>query len=415
MNDIFVARQPIFDARQNVVGYELLYRADGSSDAASGTSAVAMSSSVIVDGVLGLGLNNLVEGKTAFINLSEEMILDGAAELLDPHQVIIELLETVNPTGPLIDACRGLTEKGYRLALDDFVYNKAFEPLLELAEVVKVDVIQSSGDMEHTLERLRPFGVKLLAEKVENKEVHDRCVAQGFEFFQGFHYFRPETLTKKDLSSQTVAVIRLMNLLQDPRVMDGTIEEAFKSGPGLTYKLLRIVNSASLGSRGVESIPHAMRLLGRDPLYRWLCLLMMTVGAGGGEMLSEMVKAALVRGHMCEAVSEVVRTPGNRDLPAGGSMFLIGLFSDIEMLLGVLVEEILDDINVSSTVRAAILDREGPGGIILAAVEAYTDADWERANIEIGRLGADLHALFDIYAASIRWAGERMAFHTQDE
>ena len=114
----------------------------------------------------------------------------------------------------------------------------------------------------------------------------------------GFVYFRPETLTTKDLSSQTIAVIRLMNLLQDPSVRDRTIEEAFKCGPGLTYKLLRIVNSASFGGRGVQSIPHAMQLLGREPLYRRLCLLLMTNGSGGGEMRTEMVKAALVRARM---------------------------------------------------------------------------------------------------------------------
>ncbi len=205
-----------------------------------------------------------------------------------------------------------------------------------------------------------------------------------------------------------------MNLLQDPSVTDRIIEEAFNAGPGLTYKLLRIVNSASLGGRGVQSITHAMRLLGRDPLYRWLCLLLMTDGAGGGEMQTEMVKAALMRGHMCETVSEVVRSPMNRDVPVGGSMFLIGLFSDIEMLLGVPVEEILEDINVTNTVRAAILDREGPGGTILAAVAAYLDADWERAQSEMDRLGADSHTLFHICVDSIRWVGERMAFHTQD-
>ncbi len=415
MNDIFVARQPIFDAKQNVVGYELLYRADGSSHAASGASAATMSSSVIVDGVLGLGLDILTDGKTAFINLPEEMILQGAAELLDPQQVVIELLETVSPIPPVIDACRDLRKKGYRIALDDFVYSEAFAPLLELAEVVKVDVIERSGDMDDTLERLRPFGVKLLAEKVENKQVHDRCVAQGFEFFQGFHYFRPETLTKKDLSSQSVAVMRLMNLLQDPGVTDRAIEEAFKTGPGLTYKLLRIVNSAALGGRGVQSIAHAMRLLGREPLYRWLCLLLMTDGAEGGEMQTEMVKAALVRGYVCESVSELVRNPMNPDVPPGGSMFLVGLFSDIEMLLGVPLEEMIEDINLTDTVRAALLDRAGPGGTILAAVDAYCDADWKLAESEMGRLGAKLHTLFDIYMDSITWAAERLAFHKQEE
>ena len=214
MKDIFVARQPIFDVNQKVVAYELLYRGDGSADAAGGASAEAMSSSVIVGGVLGLGLNVLTEGQTAFINLSEQMILDGAAELLDPEQVVIELLETVNPTEAVIEACQSLVDQGFRLALDDFVYDESFDPLLELAEIVKVDVIETSGDMPRVLERLEPFGVKLLAEKVENKGVHDRCVEQGFELFQGFHYFRPETLTKKDLSSQSIAVMRLMNLLQ---------------------------------------------------------------------------------------------------------------------------------------------------------------------------------------------------------
>ena len=205
-----------------------------------------------------------------------------------------------------------------------------------------------------------------------------------------------------------------MNLLNDQNVTDREIEEAFKAGPGLTYKLLRIVNSAALGGRGVQSISHAMRLLGRDPLYRWLCLLLMTAGGGGGEMQTEIVKAALIRGYACEAIGEVVRNVMNVNVPAGGSMFLIGLFSDTELLLGVPVVEILQDINVTDIVSAAILDREGPGGTILAAVEAYVDADWGRAKSEMARLEVDLSALFQIYKDAITWASERMAFHTLD-
>ena len=132
-------------------------------------------------------------------------------------------------------------------------------------------------------------------------------------------------------------------------------------------------------------------------------------------MQTEMVKAALIRGYACEAVGEVVRNVMNADVPAGGSMFLIGLFSDTELLLGVPVVEILQDINVTDTVSAAILDREGPGGTILAAVEAYVDADWGRAKSELGRLEVDLSALFQIYMDAITWASERMAFHTMDD
>ena len=363
MKDVFVARQPIFDARQNRVGYELLYRANASSNTASAATEAEMASSVIMNGVVGLGLDVLTEGQTAFIKLSEDMVLERAAELLDPDQVVLELLGTVNPTEQVIDACRLLTEKGYCLALEDFVYDEAFDPLLELAEVVKVDLIRSNGDgdVERILERLRPFAVRLLAKKVENKETHDRCVAQGFEFFQGYHYFRPETLTKKDLSTQTVAIIGLMNLLHDPGVTDFAIEEAFKADPGLTYKLLRIVNSAAIGSRGVVSIPHAMRLLGREPLHRWLCLLLMTDYAGGGEMHTEMVKAALVRGHMCETVCDVLRTPMTPDLPDAGSMFLVGLFSDMEMLLGMPVVVVVVVVVVTATARTLVREMDNSG------------------------------------------------------
>ena len=137
----------------------------------------------------------------------------------------------------------------------------------------------------------------------------------------------------------------------------------------------------------------------------------MTTGGGDGEIQTEIVKAALLRGRMCESVGDVVRTSRNRDIPAGGSLLLLGLFSDIKMLLGVPVSEILEDIDVTDAVRDAILDHEGPGGTILAAVEGYMEADWDRAEGGIGRLGADVSTLFDIYVDSIAWAGDRMAYH----
>ena len=137
----------------------------------------------------------------------------------------------------------------------------------------------------------------------------------------------------------------------------------------------------------------------------------MTTGGGDGEIQTEIVKAALLRGRMCESVGDVVRTSRNRDIPTGGSLFLLGLFSDIKMLLGVPVSEILEDIDVTDAVRDAILDHEGPGGTILAAVEGYMEADWDRAEGGIGRLGADASTLFDVYVDSIAWAGDRMAYH----
>jgi len=416
VKDIFVARQPIFDARHNVTGYELLYRSGAAEDEAipGELAAAGMSSSVIVDGVLGIGLHTLTDGHTAFINLSQDMILEGVPEVLDPTAVVIEILESVEPSDDIVSACRGLVEKGYTLALDDFVYRDALRPLLELADVVKVDVIESAGHLDGVVDQLRPFEVRLLAEKVENAEAHRHCVDLGFELFQGFHYFRPQTLTRKDLSMESVAIIRLLNLLQDTSTSDRAIEEAFRSDPSLTYKLLRIVNSAALGGRGVQSIGHGLRLLGRDPLYRWLSLLLMTVGAGGGEMRIEMIKASLLRGRLCELIGDHARSAISRDIPSGGALFLVGLFAHMDQILGVGLPEILADIDVTQDVRHALLERTGKAGAILSGVEAYIDAEWTTAERNLADAGIDPTALADLYLDSMMWAGARMAFHQED-
>ncbi len=412
MKDIFVARQPIFDRKRSVVGYELLYRSSSVHSVAGGASEAAMSSSVIVDGVVGVGLQTLTEGKTAFINLSEEMLLDDTADLLDRSSVVLELLESVRPTPEVVAKVEALANRGYRIALDDFVFSEGHAPLLELAHIVKVDVIEAGADLATLVEQVRPYGVELLAEKVENEEVHQRCTELGFSYFQGFHYFRPETLSRKDLSAQTVAIVRVMNMLQDPDTTDRQIEEAFRADPTLTYKLLRIVNSASLGGRGVQSIGHALRLLGREPLYRWMCLLMMTVGAGGGEMRLEMIKAALLRARMCEIVGDTLRSARNRDIPDGGSLFLVGLFSRIDQILGIPVRELLGEVAVTRDVRDALVDGAGKAGQILRVVEAYTDAEWSAAADELAQLGGDDSALPEFYLESLGWAADRLALHT---
>jgi EAL and modified HD-GYP domain-containing signal transduction protein len=373
-----------------------------------------MTSSVLVNSVLGMGLAKLTEGHTAFINLSEDMLFDGTVELLDPDAVVIELLETVRPTPAVVTRCETYAAAGYRFALDDFVFDEAFAPLLQLAEFVKVDVMECGGLLGEIVSRLQPFDVRLLAEKVENKEMHDECVSQGFELFQGYHYYKPETVSTRDPASQSVAIIRLMNLLQDAGVTDRTLEEAFRSDPSLTYKLLRIVNSAALGGRGVESITHALRLLGRDPLYRWLSLLLLSLGRDGGDLRIEIIKAALLRGRMCEVLGDTMRSGARRDIPTAGVLFLVGLFAQIDQLVGAPVEEVLKDIDVAEEVKAALLRREGHAGRILKSTEAYADADWEGAEREIAEAGGDPDVLPEIYLDAVTWAGERVLVNASE-
>lgn len=410
---LFVARQPIFDARYRIRAYELLYRSSADASSVPEDHDDMVASSTIVGGVMSMGLSRLTEGQTAFVNIPEHLLLNDVHELLDPNRMVIELLETVDPTPEVVEKCRSLREKGFRIALDDFAFNERYRPLLELAEIVKIDVLQSAPVLDSLAEELAPFNVTLLAEKVENAEMHERCVELGFELFQGFHYFKPVTLTQRDLATGAASIVRLLAMLDDPNVTDRTLEEAFRSDPSLSYKLLRIVNSAALGGRGVDSIGHAMRMVGRDPLHRWLSLLLLTVGDGGGEMRVEMIKSALQRGRMCEIIGEHARSSFNRDFPDAGALFLVGLFSHLDALLGVPMEKVLDDIEVAREVREALLGYQGKAGRVLDCAIAYTEADWERAETELKNLGVDPAILGDAYLDAVSWAGAHMTFHDQ--
>ncbi|RMH11889.1 MAG: EAL domain-containing protein [Gemmatimonadetes bacterium] len=414
--DIFVARQPIFDARRRVVGYELLYR-DGSGATEAGEyDPTRMSSQVIVDAVLGLGLMSLASGRSVFLNFNREMLLSGVADVLDPDRVVIEVLETVEPDEEVVAACRALTERGFTLALDDFVYTPAWEPLLELAGVVKIDVLSAGEHLDELVERVRPFGVELLAEKVETAAVHRRCRELGFDYFQGFYYFRPETVRGKDLSAQTVAVIRLLNLIRDPRATEATILEAFRSDPGLSYKLLRMVNSAALGGRGVASLGHALRLLGRDPLYRWLSLLLISGRDVRSGERQELLRSAVLRGRMCELLGDVLRRGSrSRDVPQPDALFLVGLFSQLDVLLSVPMDDVLSQIHLAQDLRDALLARAGEAGVLLAAVEAYQRAEWQTARRLLDEVGVDADVLPDLYVDALAWAGNRLALYTEEE
>lgn len=408
MKDIFVARQPIFDRNQRVVAYELLYRSDARTQVAGDLSDQKMTSSVLVNSVLGMGLGKLTEGQVAFINVSEDMLFDGTVELLDPGRVIVELLETVRPTAEVVARSRELVDAGYSLALDDFEYDQSFHPLIELAEIVKVDVMASGHDIDDVVERLGAYDVRLLAEKVESQEEHKRCVELGFELFQGYHYFKPQTVTTRESATQSVSIIRLMNMLRDQTASDRHLEEAFKSDPGLTYKLLRIVNSAAVGGRGIQSIQHALRLLGRDPLYRWLCLLLVSRGRDIGDMRTEIIKAALLRARMCEILGSSLRGVARREMPSAGALFLVGLFAQIDQLVGTPIPEVLEEIDVTDEVRDALLERRGHAGRILASAEAYAAADWKSAEREIREVGGNPDILPGVYLDAVTWASQRV-------
>jgi c-di-GMP phosphodiesterase len=403
--DVFVARQPIFDLRGHVSGYELLYRRSAQSGYADGVSTGQMSRDVVIQTFLEVGLDKITQGKCGYINFAREMLLEGAYELLDPSLVVIELLEDVPADAEVMEACQKLVAGGYQLALDDFVLGAGQDKLLPLAAIIKVDVLNRSPDeIRDAVTPLRRPGVRLLAEKVETAEVHRVCEALGFELFQGFFYSRPEIVGNPGVSVEQTTMIQLMNLLGSDKVSDQEVEEGFRRDASMSYKLLRMLGSAAHGgARGIDSIRYAIRLLGRKTLQRWLSLMFASSFGGGGGTDVELVHTAVLRARFAELLGSRAGRRASAD-----ALFLVGLFSLMDSLLRAPMEEVLARVDLAEPVRKALVDRTGPHAEVLKLVEAYEAGDWAGVTEFAPKVGVPTVQVPGIYLEALNWSREQL-------
>ncbi|MEX2584376.1 MAG: EAL domain-containing protein, partial [Gemmatimonadota bacterium] len=404
--EVFVARQPIFDRSGDVVGYELLYRRSAQSRFADGSDSSQMSRDVVIQSFLEVGLDKITRGKTGFINFGREMLLEGAYELLDPDVVVIELLEDVLNDPEVTSACERLVAAGYRLALDDFVAGSHQEELLSFAGIIKLDVLNRTP--EEIREMVGPLkrrtGLRLLAERVETSEVHEECKQLGFDLFQGYFYSRPEILANRGVSVEHAAIIRLMNLLGSDGATDEDVEEGFRRDASLSYKLLRMLSTAAMGGRGIESIRYAIRLLGRATLQRWLSLLLASSFAAEGGTDVELVHTAVVRARF----TELLGVRSGRAVSSDG-LFLVGLFSLMDSLMRAPMTEVVARVDLAPPVRDALLQRDGPYADFLRLVEAYESGDWEEVTAIAPRMSLSPLDVPEIYLQALTWSREQVS------
>lgn len=400
--DLYVARQPIFTARNELAGYELLYRDSRDAGFANPLDPKRMSSDVIVQNFLEAGVERLTDGKKGFINFTREMLLEEVYRLFDPEAIVIELTEDIPADPEVIAACRKMTGAGYTLALDDFVIGDIQEPLLPDAHIVKVDLLNRSPvAIKRIAAHLRPFFVTMLAERVETGQVAWAAEKQGFTLFQGYYFSRPETIGHRSTSVESLRLLPLLNMIQSDDTPNREIERVFRSDPGLSYKLLQIANSATNGLLGVESIHHALQLVGRDVLHRWLSLLMASSLASSAAHAPELLKSTLHRARFMELIGN-----GRTD---GGSLFLVGLFSNMDALLGMTLHELLTRVRFSDEVQDALLRRESSRYLAwLQLSEAYEEGDWERVGELSEEVGAPVDRFPNLYMKGLQWATEML-------
>ena len=404
VTDVCVARQPIFGTVGDVVGYELLYRRSAAETSARGTDRNTMAADVIVNALLNIGLEQLTSGRSAYFNVTREMLLSRAYTLMPPGSVVVELLENVEPDERIEGECEQLVEAGYSLALDDFVWSSSYRRLLELATIVKVDVLdQPPARLDEIAQQLAPYDVRLLAERVETAEVRAMCAGLGYELFQGYYFARPEIVNNRALVSDELAIIQAMSVMRDPQTSDGEAEAAFTSDIGLSYKLLRMVNSAARGGRGIESIRHALQLAGRSELSKWLALVLVSSIAARGAANRELLHLAVQRGRLCELLG---RSSGaSRDT---GGLFLVGLFSLLDAISGIPMPTLLESISLATPLRQALMERTGPYAGPLTLAEAYERGAWSQVRAGASSSGLDAADVGALYVQSLAWARERL-------
>ena len=399
MPAVYVGRQAIYDRRSRLAAYELLFRS-GRHATAGVSEGDRATAAVMLNALTVFGLDRLVDGLRAFINLTRAFIV-GEYALPAPDRVVLEVLEDVEVDDELIAALTDLRSRGYRLALDDFVFHPHLRPLVELAEIIKIDVLGvSDADVARHVEALRPYPVRLLAEKVETVEQFEACADLGFELFQGYLLGRPEVVEGKDISGTRLGALRVLEQLHSPGAELSELSSVISQDLAVTYKLMRLVNSAHYGlTRRIETVRDALILLGQETVKRWVTVIVL---AQGHDQSPAVIEAALTRARFCELLSS--RTALTRG-PAGRS-FLVGLFSSLDSLLGEPLEKVLEALPLSDDIVAALVYHGGTEGMLLDAVLDYEKQAQDVGDGQHDQPGLEGAEIPEVYLESAAWASD---------
>ncbi|WGG52300.1 EAL and HDOD domain-containing protein [Rugamonas sp. DEMB1] len=404
-NQFFLARQPILNRHQRLVAYELLFRntaerneADFADDAEATATVIAHASE--------LGMGQVVGEQMAFVNVDTVGLMSDFISFLPNNKVILEILETVKATPEVVERVRELKRAGFRFALDDVVADSDdVRTLQPLCDIIKVDIKDMHPGTLRTLARtLKNPQQKLLAEKVETVEEFQQCMAMGFEYFQGYYFARPVILSGKKIAPSQLAILHLLDLLgtdADSHV----IERSVKHDALISLNLLRLVNTPSVGARfRINSVGHALVVLGRRQLQRWLQILLYVKAGQRQEFTSPLLQMATTRGKTIELMMEKLR-PGQRVSADIG--FTVGIMSLMDTLFSIKMSDVLDSVNVLDEVRQALLHRSGDYGSMLSLIEHIELA--ERGPV----LAKMLHELqltpaelYEIQLAAFDWVHE---------
>jgi c-di-GMP-related signal transduction protein len=399
--EALVARQVIFDRERRLYGYELLYRSDPANNAFDGTEAASATMQVLSNALLSIGGEGLLAGKKAFVNFDQTLLAAKMYLILSGDCLVIEILETVEPSAEVVEMCRGIRDQGYTLALDDFVDGPQFQPLTQLAGVIKVDARQTSREeQKRLLNTYQPRGIRMLAEKVETYAEFEWARGVGYDLFQGYFFARPEVLRRKQIPAVKTTCLRLLRELQQAELDFPRLEEMIREDVSLAYKLLRYANSARFTRHEpTHSIAEALLTLGEDEVRRWVALA--TLPKLATNKPGELLKLALVRARFCEQISSPAQIGRPNDA------FLMGMFSVLDALVDRPLDEAIKSVQLGHEISEVLLGI-APDGDRLAnlyrLILAYEAGEWREVEQFSCGCGVPVAMVGKVYLESTAWA-----------
>jgi c-di-GMP-related signal transduction protein len=398
MEDVYVARQPIFDKNKHIYAYELLFR-DGTANHVPDIGGDEATTTLLANTFFTIGMDTLAGGRKLFINYTQNLLEKKIPLLLSKETTVIEILEDVKPCPALIDACEQMAAHGYTIALDDFVYLPELEPLIAMASILKIDFrLSSRAAIDGYVKQLTRSNLCLLAEKVETHDEFDAAREMGFELFQGYFFCKPEIIRGHEIQGSQLNLMMIMAQINSDTFSCDELEKLIVRDMGISYKLFKYLNSAFFArvSR-VASVKQALVYLGEKEIRRFVSLLAMSRLAEGKP--TELVRAACIRGKFCELLG----TEAHEQTPPS-EMFTLGLFSLIDAVMDQPMEKILGELPLSGPITRALVDAKGRLAGYIELVRSYENGRWDRVARLSRALNLNEKTLPGLYLEACKWS-----------
>jgi EAL and modified HD-GYP domain-containing signal transduction protein len=401
INMVYLARQPIFDRQQKVVGYELLFRTGFNNFCGALCDEDRASSKTMLNGFITFGLDLLTGGKPAFINFTANLILDEAAIIFPRELITIEILENVAPSVDIIEACKKMKKHGYVIALDDFEYAPELQPLVDLADIIKVDFrLTDKAARKRLMTKIENGHLKFLAEKVETQEEYAEALEMGFSYFQGYFFSRPKIMQRQEIPGYKMNYLQALNEINTPDADFELLEHIVKRDMSMTYKLLRFINSAAFGFHvKIQSIRQALTLLGLTEFKKWASLV--ALSGLGEDKPEELLLNSMLRAKFCEFLASKVDMKDSTP-----DLFLLGMFSNIDAFIDRPIEEISEELPLSDDFRRALRGEKSRFRNVLDMVIAYERADWDEWSRLLNYFKISGEDFPEIYVRSVDWVNK---------